>query len=137
MLCVPASGLRHPPSRMTVDERMHYVKMQGREVYKLAVKRNFELVDSVLKETGLKSEDIALVIPHQSNLRIIESARERLGLPKERVFVNIDRLGNTSAASIPMGLDECRKTGRIKSGDLVLLVAFGAGFTWASALLRL
>ncbi|HVP12463.1 MAG TPA: beta-ketoacyl-ACP synthase III [Phycisphaerae bacterium] len=137
MLCVPASGMHLTPSHMTVNERLHYIKMQGREVYKLAVKRNFELVDSVLKETGLKSEDITLVIPHQSNLRIIESARERLGLPKERVYVNIDRLGNTSAASIPMGLDECRRTGRIKSGDLVLLVAFGAGFTWASALLRL
>jgi 3-oxoacyl-[acyl-carrier-protein] synthase III len=137
ILCVPASGLRHPPTHMTVNEKMHYVKMQGREVYKLAVKRNFEIVDSVLRETGLKGEDITLVIPHQSNLRIIESARERLGLPKDRVYVNIDRYGNTSAASIPMGLDECRRVGRIKSGDLVLLVAFGAGFTWASALLRL
>jgi 3-oxoacyl-[acyl-carrier-protein] synthase-3 len=137
ILTVPASGYRHPPSHMTVNERLHYVKMQGREVYKLAVKRNFEIVDSVLRETGLTGEDLALVIPHQSNLRIIESARERLGLPKDRVYVNIDRFGNTSAASIPMGLDECRRTGRIKSGDLVLLASFGAGFTWASALLRL
>jgi 3-oxoacyl-[acyl-carrier-protein] synthase-3 len=137
ILCVPASGSRHPPSHMTVNERLHYVKMQGREVYKLAVKRNFEVVDTVLRETGLKSDDIKMIIPHQSNLRIIESARERIGVPKEKMFINIDRFGNTSAASVPMGLHECRRTGIVKNGDLVLLIAFGAGFTWASALLRL
>lgn len=137
ILSIPAGGSKLPTSQMTVDERLHYVKMQGREVYKLAVKRNFEIVDAVFKETGLRPEDLALVIPHQSNLRIIESARERLGLPKDRVFVNIDRYGNTSAASVPVAFHECRQSGRIKSGDLVLLVSFGAGFTWASALLRL
>lgn len=137
MLCVPASGSRHPPSHMTVNERLHYVKMQGREVYKLAVKRNLEVVDSVFRETGLSSDDLAMIIPHQSNFRIIESARERLGVPKEKMFTNIDRYGNTSAASVAMGLHECRRKGLVKSGDLVLLIAFGAGFTWASALLRL
>ncbi len=137
LLFVPAGGCRLRTSRMTVDERLHYVKMNGREVYKRAVKRNHELVDRTLIETGIKASDIALVIPHQSNLRIIESARERLGLPKERVFTNIERCGNTSSASIPVGLDECLKTGRIKRGDLVLLIGFGAGFTWASALIRL
>ncbi len=137
LLFVPAGGCRLRTSRMTVDEKLHYVKMNGREVYKRAVKRNLELVDRTLSETGIKAEDIALVIPHQSNLRIIESARLRLGLPKERVFTNIERCGNTSAASIPLGLDECLKNGRIKRGDLVLLIGFGAGFTWASALLRL
>jgi 3-oxoacyl-[acyl-carrier-protein] synthase-3 len=137
LLSVPASGSRLPPSHMTVNERLHYIKMQGREVYKLAVKRNFEMVDDTLAEAGVRPDDVAIVIPHQSNLRIIESARERLGLPLERVFTNIQKYGNTSAASVPMGLDECRRTGRVKSGDLVLLVAFGAGFTWGSALLRL
>ncbi len=137
ILCVPASGSRHPPSHMTVDERLHYIKMQGREVYRLAVKRNFEVVDSVFRETGLSCDDLAMVIPHQSNLRIIESAREKIGIPKEKMFINIDRYGNTSAASVPMGLHECRRKGLIKNGDLVLLIAFGAGFTWASALLRL
>ncbi len=137
MLFVPAGGSRLPASHMTVDERLHYVKMQGREVYKLAVKRNFELIDSALLEAGVRPDDLALVIPHQSNLRIIESARQRLGLPKDRVFTNIQRLGNTSAASIALGLDECRRTGRIKSGDLVLLVSFGAGLTWGSVLLRI
>ncbi len=137
MLFVPAGGSRLPASPMTVAERLHYIKMNGREVYKLAVKRNHELVDSTLGETGIKAEDIALVIPHQSNLRIIESARQRLGLPEGRMFTNIERCGNTSAASIPIGLDECRRNGRIKSGDLVLLIAFGAGLTWASALIRM
>jgi 3-oxoacyl-[acyl-carrier-protein] synthase-3 len=137
MLCVPAGGSRVPASRMTVDERLHYVKMQGREVYKLAVKRNLELVDSTLSEAGIRAEDISLVIPHQSNLRIIESARQRLGLAPERIFTNIQRYGNTSAASIPIALDECRKTGRVKPGDLILLIGFGAGLTWGSALMRI
>lgn len=137
MLAVPAGGSRLPASKMTIDERLHYVKMQGREVYKLAVKRNLELIDSTLAEAGVSPEDIALVIPHQSNLRIIESARQRLGLPQDRVFTNIQRYGNTSAASIPICIDECREMGRIKPGDLVLLVGFGAGLTWGSALIRI
>lgn len=137
LLFVPAGGCRLPSSHMTVDERLHYVKMNGREVYKRAVKRNLELVDSTLAEAGISPEDIALVIPHQSNLRIIESARQRLGLPKERMFTNIQKCGNTSGASIPLGLDECLQTGRIGEGDYVLLISFGAGFTWGSALMRL
>lgn len=137
MLAVPAGGSMLPPSRMTVDERLHYIKMQGREVYKLAVKRNFELIDSTLAEAGVTPDEIALVVPHQSNLRIIESARQRLGLPKERVFTNIQRYGNTSAASIPIAFDECRKSALVKPGDLVLLVSFGAGLTWGSALIRM
>ena len=137
LLHIPAGGVRLPCSHMTLDERLHYVKMNGREVYKRAVKRNLELVDSAMAESGVKPDDIALVIPHQSNLRIIESARQRLGLPKERFFTNIDKCGNTSSASIPLALDDALKSGRIKDGDLVLLIAFGAGFTWASALLRI
>jgi len=137
MLWVPAGGSRLPASEMTVKERLHYLRMQGREVYKIAVKRNLELVTQTLEEAGVTPDQLALVIPHQSNARIIESARERLGLPSERMFCNIDKWGNTSAASIAMGLDECRKDGRLKQGDLALLVAFGAGMTWASALLRM
>lgn len=137
MLWVPAGGSRLPASIMTVQERLHYTKMRGQEVYKLAVKRNMEVIESTLAEAGVDAADLAVVIPHQSNLRIIESAREKLGLPREKMFMNIQRCGNTSAASIPMGLDECRRTGRVKTGDLVLLVAFGAGLTWASALVRL
>jgi len=137
MLWVPAGGSRLPASTMTVQERLHYTKMRGQEVYKLAVKRNMEVIESTLTEAGVDAADLAVVIPHQSNLRIIESAREKLGLPREKMFMNIQRCGNTSAASIPMGLDECRRTGRVKPGDLVLMVAFGAGLTWASALVRL
>ncbi len=137
LLHVPAGGSRVGTSNMTVNEKLHLIKMNGREVYKRAVKRNHDLVDWTLQESGVKAEDIALVIPHQSNLRIIESARERMGLPPDRVYSNIDRIGNTSSASIPICIDECRRSGRIKSGDLVLLIAFGAGFTWASALIRL
>lgn len=136
-LWVPAGGSRLPASRMTVEERLHYIKMQGREVYKLAVKRNLELVESTLVEAGVSPEELSLVIPHQSNLRIIESAREKLGLPPEKMFTNIQQCGNTSAASIALGLDECRRTGRLRPGELVLLVAFGAGYTWGSALVRL
>ncbi|QDV91646.1 3-oxoacyl-[acyl-carrier-protein] synthase 3 [Phycisphaerae bacterium RAS2] len=137
MLCVPGGGSRTPASQMSINERLHYIKMQGREVYKLAVKRNLELVESTLEEAGVKPDELAIVIPHQSNLRIIESARQRLGLPPERMFCNIQKYGNTSAASVPLGLNECRKTGRVKSGDLVLMVAFGAGLTWGSVLVRI
>lgn len=137
MLWVPAGGSRLPTSEMTVRERLHYVKMQGREVYKVAVKKNIEVIERTLAEAGVSPEELALVIPHQSNLRIIDSAREKLGLPKEKMFTNIQNCGNTSAASIAMGLDECRKTGRLKAGDIVLMVAFGAGWTWASALVRM
>lgn len=137
MLCVPGGGSRTPASQMSINERLHYIKMQGREVYKLAVKRNLELVESTLEEAGIKPDELAIVIPHQSNLRIIESARQRLGLPPERMFCNIQKYGNTSAASVPLGLNECRKTGRVKSGDLVLMVAFGAGLTWGSVLVRI
>lgn len=137
ILWVPAGGSRLPASEITVRERLHYIKMQGREVYKIAVKKNMEIIESTLAEAGVAADELALVIPHQSNLRIIDSAREKLGLPTEKMFTNIRLCGNTSAASVAMGLDEARKTGRIQSGDLVLLVAFGAGWTWASALLRL
>jgi 3-oxoacyl-[acyl-carrier-protein] synthase-3 len=137
MLCVPAGGSRIPASIKSINEKWHYVKMQGREVYKLAVKRNLELVDSTLSEAGISAQDISLVIPHQSNMRIIESARQRLGLAPDRIYTNIQRYGNTSAASIPIALDECRKSGRVKPGDLILLIGFGAGLTWGSALMRI
>ncbi len=136
ILWVPAGGSRLPASAMTVQERLHYIKMQGREVYKLAVKKNLEVIETTLAEAGVKPDELALLIPHQSNLRIIESVRQRLGLSEDKMFVNIQECGNTSAASVAMGLDAARKSGRLKSGDVTLLVAFGAGWTWASALLR-
>jgi 3-oxoacyl-[acyl-carrier-protein] synthase-3 len=134
---VPAGGSAEPASTRTVNERLHYMKMKGREIYKFAVTQMYSLVRDTAEEAGVGLDELALVIPHQSNLRIIESAADRLGLPMEKVSINIDRLGNTSAASIPLALHEARETGRIRSGDLVMLVGFGAGLTWGSALMRI
>ena len=134
---VPAGGSREPATRRTVDERLHYLKMKGREVYKFAVIKMQEVIAGTATRAGIALDDLALVIPHQSNLRIIESAAEKLGIPPEKLAVNIDRYGNTSAASIPMALDEAYRTGRVKTGDWVLLAGFGGGLTWASALIRL
>jgi 3-oxoacyl-[acyl-carrier-protein] synthase-3 len=137
MLYVPAGGTRRPASAETVAAREHYMRMRGREIYKFAVSRMQEIIEQTLCEAGVRPEQVDLVIPHQSNLRIIESARDRIGWPPEKMLINIDRYGNTSAASVGIGLDEVRKAGRIGEGDLILLVAFGAGLTWASALWQL
>lgn len=134
---VPAGGSRLPASEKTVAERLHFMRMRGREVFKFAVMKLQEQIDRALEVTGLTPDDLAMVIPHQSNLRIIESARQRLGLPKEKVAVNIDRYGNTSAASVAISLDEARRSGKLKQGDLVLMVAIGAGLTWGTIILRL
>ncbi len=113
-----------------------FIKMKGREVFKAAVRAMEDISRSILEQHGLNGSHIALVIPHQANLRIIETLAEYLEMPMDRFFVNVDRYGNTSAASIPMALDEARRSGRIKQGDLILLVAFGAGLTYGSALIR-
>ena len=134
---VPAGGAAEPASIKTVNERLHFMKMKGREIYKFAVTMMHSLVQETADEARIRLEDLALVIPHQSNLRIIESAVGRLGISMDRVAINIDRYGNTSAASIAMALHEARETGRIKPDDLVMLVGFGAGLTWGSALLRI
>ena len=110
--------------------------MKGREVFKLAVTAMQDAAITICEQHGVKPSDLKLVIPHQANLRIIESIATRMKLTKEQVYVNVDRFGNTSAASIPIALDEARRRGRIQSGDLVLMIAFGAGLTWASALIR-
>ena len=110
--------------------------MKGKEIFKLAVRVMDEAARDILEQHQLRADQISLVIPHQANLRIIEAISEYLELPMERFFVNVDRYGNTSAASIPIALDEARRTGRIKSGDITLLVAFGAGLTYGSALIR-
>ena len=137
LIVVPAGGSRLPASQTTVAERLHYMYMRGREVYKFAVAKLQELTDRALEATGLTPEDLKLVIQHQSNLRIIESARKKLGLPKEKVTVNIDRYGNTSAASVIMGLDEARKNGSLQDGDIILMLALGGGLCWASLVIRL
>lgn len=134
---VPAGGARDPASVRTVNERLHYMRMNGRELFKFAVLKMQELIDNTLKQTGIKANEIKLIIPHQSNRRIMESARDRAGVAPEQMAINIDRYGNTSAASIPLALDEAWRAGTVGPGDLVLLVAFGGGVTWGSALMRL
>lgn len=133
---MPAGGSRQPASHATVDGHMHAIKMNGREVYKFAVVKMQQLIDEALDRVGMSPDQIKLVIPHQSNARIIESVREKLGLSDDKIVVNIDRYGNTSAASIGLALDEVRRNGRLSNGDLVLFLALGAGLTWAVMLWR-
>ena len=132
-----AYGSRHPVSKELVDPNLVYMEIKGRETYQLAVRRIVELVQDTYAQCGLSNDDIALIVPHQMNLRIIESVVKRLDLPAEKMFVNIDRYGNTSSASIAIALDEAIRGGRARRGDLIILVSFGAGLTWAVNLLRL
>jgi 3-oxoacyl-[acyl-carrier-protein] synthase-3 len=134
---IPAGGSREPASNKTVAERLHYMRMKGSDLFKFAVTKINELVIRAVEESGIRVDDLKLVIPHQSNMRIIESARRKLGLPIEKMGVNIERYGNTSAASIPLVFDEARRDGRLSPGDLVMFVGFGAGLTWGVALVRL
>jgi 3-oxoacyl-[acyl-carrier-protein] synthase III len=133
---VPAGGTRRPTSEATVREGMHYIKMRGNETFKLAVRSLEEVCREVLEASGVGVEDVDLFVPHQANQRIINAVGTRLGLSPDKVYVNIDRIGNTSAASIPIALDECVREGRVNRGDHVLLAAFGAGLTWAGNLVR-
>ena len=137
LINIPAGGSREPASLRTVNERLHYMRIQGREVYKFAVTQMQAIIEETCADAGVSVADLTLIIPHQFNLRIIESACEKAGVSMEKVAVNIDRYGNSSSASVAVALDEARRTGRINRGDLVLLVAFGAGLTWGSTLLRL
>jgi 3-oxoacyl-[acyl-carrier-protein] synthase-3 len=136
LLCIPAGGSSAPTTPESIARGDHFIKMKGKEVFKLAVRVMEEAARDILEQHGLAATQIGLVIPHQANLRIIDAIAQYLELPMERFFVNVDRYGNTSAASIPIALDEARKAGRIKPGDLTLLVAFGAGLTYGSALIR-
>jgi 3-oxoacyl-[acyl-carrier-protein] synthase-3 len=136
LLYMPGGGSRHPATHETVDARMHYAKMKGSEVFKVAVRMFVECTERILGRNGLTAKDVDLFIPHQANLRIIEAAVKRVDLPMDRVLVNVDRYGNTGAASVYVALEEAVASGRIKRGDLVLLAAFGGGFAWGSALLR-
>ncbi len=135
-LYMPAGGSLHPATHETVDKKMHYVHQDGRNVFKFAVKRITEVCTDILERNGYTSDDVTLYVPHQANIRIIKSSLVRLGLPPEKVVINIDRYANTTAGTIPIGLTEAHEQGRIKKGDLVLLASFGAGFTWGSVLIR-
>jgi 3-oxoacyl-[acyl-carrier-protein] synthase III len=136
LLNIPGNGSNAPATAGSIQAGHHFIKMKGKEVFKIAVRGMEEAARDILEQHGLAADQISLVIPHQANLRIIEAIAQYLELPMERFFVNVDRYGNTSAASIPIALDEARRGGRIKPGDLTLLVAFGAGLTYGSALIR-
>ena len=135
-LYMPGGGSLHPPTHETVDKRMHYVHQEGSQVFKYAVRRMAEMAVDLLERNGLKSEDLALVVPHQANLRIIRAMQERLGVDDGKVLVNIDRFGNTTAGTIPLGLCDALQQGRLKKGGIVMLVAVGAGYTSGGMLLR-
>jgi 3-oxoacyl-[acyl-carrier-protein] synthase-3 len=133
----PAGGSRMPTTHETVDKRLHYLKMEGNEVFKLAVRAMLDAAYGTLKRANLTTKDVSYLVTHQANLRIIEATAKRLHIPMDRVYVNLDKYGNTSAASIPLALDEAMEKGKIKQGDTVLMVAFGAGFTWGGVLVRM
>ena len=135
-LFMPAGGSLRPPSHETVDQRMHYVKQDGRAVFKFAVRKTEEIARRILNRNGLGPSDLDLFISHQANRRIIESALEKLGLPADKTLINIDRFGNTTAATIPLALNDAVCSGRLKKGNLVLLASVGAGFTVGAVLLR-
>lgn len=136
-LYAPAGGSLKPLTKEIIDSKEQYAKQDGRNVYKRAVVDMAQVAEEVLKRNNLTGDDIQLFVPHQANLRIIESAADRLGMPLEKVSINIDRYGNTTAATIPTALQESFEKGNVKKGDLVLLASFGAGFTWGATLLRL
>jgi 3-oxoacyl-[acyl-carrier-protein] synthase-3 len=135
-LYMPGGGSLHPSTHETVDKNMHVVHQEGSQVFKYAVRRMAELAVNLLERNGFKSDDLALVVPHQANLRIIRAMQERLGVEDSKVMVNIDRYGNTTAGTIPLGLRDAVAEGRLKKGDLVLLVAVGAGYTTGGVLMR-
>jgi 3-oxoacyl-[acyl-carrier-protein] synthase-3 len=135
-LCMPAGGSRMPASHETIDARQHYVKQDGQTVFKFAVRKTEEISRRVLDRNGLQPSDVDLFVSHQANRRIIKAAAERLGLPDEKVVINLERFGNTTGATIPLALADAVSSGRLKRGDLVLLASVGAGFTVGAVLLR-
>jgi 3-oxoacyl-[acyl-carrier-protein] synthase III len=135
-LYIPAGGTRNPASCETVKTRQHYIKMKGNELFKVAVRSLEDVCRNVLEKAAISVDELDLFVPHQANQRITDAVQQRLGICPERVFSNINRIGNTSSASIPLCLDECARSGRIKRGDLILMAAFGAGVTWGAALMR-
>jgi len=136
LLHVPAGGAKHPASHDTIRKRMHFIKMKGNETFKAAVRALEGVVQEALEHNKVKPEEIDLLVPHQANLRIIQAMAQRLNMPMEKVVLTLPKYGNTSAASIPMALDEAVRDGRVKENHLLLFEAFGGGLTWASALVR-
>ncbi len=137
LLYQPGGGTRIPASKSSVEAREHTVRMRGNEVFKFAVRNMEKLARQAVEEAGLTMDDVDVCIPHQANRRIIDQTAQRLGIPEERLYVNVDRYGNTSAASIPIALDEARREGRVEDGDVVCVVAFGGGFTYGASVIRM
>jgi 3-oxoacyl-[acyl-carrier-protein] synthase III len=135
-LFMPGGGSLHPPSHETVDKKMHYVHQDGQSVYKFAVRKMVEATETVLRRNGITGDDISVFISHQANRRIIQSTADRLGMPAEKVIINIDRFGNTTCGTIPLAMETARQEGKLKKGDTVLIASVGAGFTVGAALLR-
>jgi 3-oxoacyl-[acyl-carrier-protein] synthase-3 len=135
-LYIPGGGTLNPTSHDTLYEGMHYVRMRGNELFKLAVRSMVDASKQALEHNGLSVNDIDLVVPHQANIRIMESIAKKLKIPMEKVMVTIDYYGNSSAATVPTAFDKAKRTGKLMDGDTVLAVAFGAGLTWASTLIQ-
>lgn len=136
LLTLPGGGSRYPANYKTIDDKLHYIKMEGNEVFKFAVRIMGNAALKVLEKSNIKLDDVDFLVPHQANIRIIEAAAKRLKLSMEKVYVNLSEYGNMSAASVPVALDEAVKKGYIKQGDIVVLVAFGAGLTWGSTAMK-
>jgi len=137
LLHVPAGGSRLPASQSTVEARQHFLRMGGNTVFKHAVRCMCDAAADAMAKAGVTIDQIACIIPHQANMRIIQAIADRVNVPLERFFVNLDRLGNTTAATVPLALDEAIRTGRAKAGDLILFTVFGGGFTWGAAVVEL
>ncbi len=135
-LKIPGGGSLHPASYETVDQHLHYIRQDGQVVFKYAIKGMADISEEILKKNNIDSNSISLYVPHQANKRIIDGAAQRCGFKDDQVYININKYGNTTAGTIPICLDEAKELGRIKDGDLILLAAFGAGFTWGSMLVR-
>lgn len=136
ILLMPAGGARYPASKESVSGRMHHLKMSGKEVFKSAVTAMQKAAEEALQKCNLTINDIKCIIPHQANIRILEAIADRLGVPMEKVYVNLHRYGNVSAASVAIALDEAAREGRFQRGDLILLIVFGSGLTWASCVIQ-
>ncbi len=135
-LYLPGGGSRTPASAESLAEHLHFVKMNGREVYKFATRVLVSSAEAVLAECGRTIDEVDVYVPHQANVRIIEHARKKLGIPEERTVIDVDRYGNTSSGSIPLALADARKDGRLEAGKLVLMTGMGAGLTWGSGLIE-
>lgn len=136
LLKIPGGGSLHPPSEESVRQGLHYVQMEGSEVFKVAVRTMCDALVEVMKRAGLKPEDVDCLIPHQANMRILNAVAERIELPKEKIYINLDRYGNMSAASTVVALCEAVKEGKIRKGSVAIIVAFGGGLTWAACAIR-